>query len=151
MLWRRYSTIFLLFSLAAVPVSAGVLEGNCRVADQPAATLLIPYFEVDLSDSSGMTTLVSVNNASMKPSLARVVLWTDWGVPTLAFDLYLTGYDVQTLNLRDLFQGKLPVTGPDASSVGLLSDKDTIFAGCTGGGETGISPNLNAAETAWLR
>lgn len=151
MLWRRYSTIFLLFALAAAPASAGVLEGNCRVADQPAATLLIPYFEVDLSDPSGMTTLFSVNNASMKPSLARVVLWTDWGVPTLAFDLYLTGYDVQTLNVRDLLQGKLPVTGPDASSVGLLSDKDTIFAGCSAGGEGGISPNLNATEATWLR
>lgn len=150
MSWRRCSTIFLFFSLAAVPASAGVLEGNCRVADQPAATLLIPYFEVDLSDAAGMTTLASVNNASQRPALARVVLWTDWGVPTLAFDLYLTGYDVQTLNVRDLLQGKLPATGPDASSVGLLSDKDTIFAGCAGGAG-GIAPNLDATETAWLR
>ncbi|HEX6899587.1 MAG TPA: hypothetical protein VF789_07740 [Thermoanaerobaculia bacterium] len=151
MLWTRYSTIFFVsLALAAAPASAGVLEGNCRVANQPAATLLIPYFEVDLSEPTGMTTLVSVNNASARPALARVVLWTDWGIPTLAFDLYLTGYDVQTLNVRDLFNGKLPATGPDASSVGLLSNKDTIFTGC-GGGQGGISPNLDAAETAWLR
>ena len=44
-----------------------------------------------------------------------MVRWTDWGVPTLAFDIYLTGYDVQTLNLRDLFAGNLPMTVPDTS------------------------------------
>ena len=108
--------------IAAVPSSAGILEGNCRLADQPAATMLIPYFEVDLGDPAGQTTLFSVNNASAKSTLARVVLWTNWGVPTLAFDVYLTGYDVQTLNLRDLFAGKLPQTGPDTSNSGSLSD-----------------------------
>src|SRR4051795_13302792 len=86
----------LLAAVLPVPVSAGVVEGNCRLANQPAATLLIPYFEADLSDPSGQNTLISVNNASSKSALARVVLWTDWGIPTLAFDIFLTGYDVQT-------------------------------------------------------
>ena len=27
--------------------TAGAFTGNCRVGNQPAATLLIPYFEVD--------------------------------------------------------------------------------------------------------
>ena len=97
------------------------MAGSCRVANQPAATLLVPYFEVDLNDPDGATTLFSVNNASAKPALARMVLWTDWGVPTLAFDIYLTGYDVQTLNLRDLFTGTLPRTGPAISNTGALS------------------------------
>ena len=87
--WRR--ALFALGSsftfLTTGTVDAGVLSGNCRIGNQPAATLLIPYFEVDLGKPGGATTLLSVNNASAKPAIARVVLWTDWGVPTLAFDV----------------------------------------------------------------
>ncbi len=137
--------------IAAVPVAAGDLDGNCRIANQPAATLLIPYFEVDLTDTSGSTTLFSVNNASAKPVLARVVLWTDWAVPTLAFDVYLTGYDVQTFNLRDLLQGNLPTTGTAASPAGELSDPNVTFPGC----DNNATANLTAAPTrsqrTWLQ
>jgi hypothetical protein len=118
--------------LLGVPATAGVLSGNCRTAEQPAATLLFPYFEVDLQSAAGATTLISVNNASSRPTLARVVLWTDWSAPTLAFDIYLTGYDVQSLNLRDLLLGRLPGTGPVVSPQGSLSDENEVFAGCEG-------------------
>jgi hypothetical protein len=137
--------------LTTAAAKAGILDGNCRVADQPAATLLIPYFEVDLADMSGQTTLFSVNNASVKPALARVVLWTDWGVPTLAFDLYLTGYDVQTLNVRDLIQGKMPATGPEVSNVGKLSDANVLFTGCGNTGAAGVAPALDATQLAYLQ
>src|SRR5215218_4135209 len=123
---RHFLLFFFGALIAAVPSSAGILEGNCRLADQPAATMLIPYFEVDLADPAGQTTLFSVNNASAKSTLARVVLWTNWGVPSLAFDVYLTGYDVQTINLRDLFAGTLPQTGPDTSNSGSLSETGTL-------------------------
>jgi hypothetical protein len=136
---------------ATVPSQAGILEGNCRVANQPAATLLIPYFEVDLADMAGQTTLVALNNASAKPALARLVLWTDWGVPTLAFDIYLTGYDVQTLNVRDLFKGQLPVTGPAASNRGLLSDGNVLVAGCGSTGTAGITAAPSGSQLTWLR
>ena len=118
--------------LGAPLATAGVLYGNCRTAEQPAATLLIPYFEVDLQRTDGATTLISVNNSSSRPTVARVVLWTDWGAPTLAFDVYLTGYDVQSLNLRDLLNGKLPSTSQLASPKGELSDANTAFPGCDG-------------------
>jgi len=91
-----------------------------------------------MSDPNGATTLISVNNASAKPALARMVLWTDWGVPTLAFDIYLTGFDVQTLNLRDLFTGELPKTGPAVSNTGALSLSAADFPGC------GTSSSSNA-------
>jgi hypothetical protein len=152
---RHFHTLILFplaLLLAGAPSRAGVLDGNCRVADQPGATLLIPYFEVDLGDPQGQTTLISVNNASAKPTLARVVLWTDWSVPTLAFDIYLTGYDVQTLNLRDLFsQSKLPATGPEASNVGSLSSDSTLFTGCAGTGEAGIAEPLTPTQLAQLK
>src|SRR3954471_6038036 len=139
---RRPLSLFFLLATPwlAASASAGVLEGNCRVANQPAATLLIPYFEVDLGDPSGQTTLISVNNASSKSTLARVVLWTDWGVPTLAFDVFLTGYDVQTLNLRDLFQGNLPTTVPDAS-----------VAGCGSTGGEGPAATSTPLDFSYLR
>jgi hypothetical protein len=137
--------------LTAVPGQAGVLDGNCRVANQPAATILIPYFEVDLADPAGRTTLLSVNNASAKPAVARVVLWTDWGVPTLAFDIYLTGFDVQSLNVRNLLQGTLPTSGPEASNVGALSRTNVVFNGCGNTGKAGVTGPLNATEAAWLR
>jgi hypothetical protein len=58
---------------------------------------------------------------------------------------------VQTFNLRDLLAGKLPATGPEASNTGSLSETGTLFAGCGGSGAAGVSPQLSAADTAWLR
>jgi hypothetical protein len=108
----------------------------CTQDNVPAATLLLPYFEVDLEDTNGVTTLFSINNASATAVLAHVTMWTDESVPTLDFDIYLTGYDVQTLNVRDIFAGNLPRTasaGQDpADSIspqGLLS-QDINFASC---------------------
>lgn len=147
---QALQTALLGLLLAGGPALAGDLSGSCRVADQPAATLLIPYFEVELDDADGATTLISVNNGGSRSTAARVVLWTDWGVPTLAFDIYLTGYDVQTLNLRDLFAtGSLPVTGTRVSHVGALSTPaaQPKSSGC----ETAGVPRLNAAERQYLR
>jgi hypothetical protein len=76
----------------------------------PAATLLLPYFEVDLANPAGVTTLFSVNNASAAPQLAHVTFWTDQSRPTLDFTIYLTGYDVWTVNLGPLFRaGVIPL------------------------------------------
>ncbi len=118
--------------LSAAPVSAEL----CTVDNVPAATLLLPYFEVDLETGEGITTLISVNNSMADPVLAHVTFWTDESVPTLDFDLYLTGYDVQTINLRDIFNGHLPRTADDArdpgdaiSNQGALSG-DASFPGC---------------------
>ena len=56
---RGIALALALLTLPAVtPASAGVLSGNCRMANQPAATLLIPYFRVDLANPAGATTVV---------------------------------------------------------------------------------------------
>jgi hypothetical protein len=112
MMMKRSSwlTWALLLTLTA-PAAAGVLEEGCNFGARPAATLLVPYFEVELDDPGGLTTLLAVGNANQGPALARVVLWTDWGIPTLAFDVYLKKDDVETINLRDVFAGHLPETG----------------------------------------
>lgn len=91
---------------------------DCLVGPGMAATLLFPYFEVNLTTSAGVTTLLAINNGFAFPALTRVILWTDWGVPTVAFDLYLNGFDVQTINLRDVFNGIIPSTGAGADLSG---------------------------------
>lgn len=82
----------------------------CTIDDVPAATLLLPYFEVDLSDPNGVNTLFSINNASAAPALAHVTVWTDLSVPVLDFDVYLTGFDVETISMRNIVNGILPRT-----------------------------------------
>jgi hypothetical protein len=110
----------------------------CSLDKAPAATLLLPYFEVDLDRPLGRTTLFSVNNAVSTAVLTNITLWSDLGVPTLWFQMYLTGYDVQTINLRDVFNGLLPQTasaGQDPLDVisprGSLS-QDIDFPSCVG-------------------
>jgi hypothetical protein len=110
-----------------------------KTAPEPAATLLLPYFEQDLVHPRGPSTVFSVNNAAPAAVLAHIVIWSDLSVPVLDFNIYLTGYDVQTINLRDLLvNGMLPQTasaGQDPADTispkGVFS-QDINFASCTG-------------------
>jgi hypothetical protein len=90
----------------------------CTIDDVPAATLLLPYFEVDLDRANGVNTLFSINNAAAVAAIAHVTLWTDQSIPTLNFDVYLTGYDVQTLSVREIFAGTLPRTADRGADAG---------------------------------
>ena len=108
------------------------------ISNQPAATLLLPYFEVDLDNPQGVTTLFSINSATDDAVLTNVVIWSDLGVPVFNFNVYLTGYDVQAINLRDiLVTGLLPRTasfGQDPADTispkGPISS-DGTFASCS--------------------
>jgi hypothetical protein len=97
----------------------------CTIEATPAATLLLPYFEVDIDDPNGIDTFLSINNASASSVLTHVVVWTDMSVEALDFNIYLTGYDVQTFGLGlAIRNGVIPRTG-DANSVsprGAFSD-----------------------------
>jgi hypothetical protein len=106
---KKLISCFAVASLLALGGSAVAEIGT--VDDVPAATLLLPYFEVDLTTPGGVTTLFSINNASAAPALVHVVVWTDLSIHILDFNVYLTGYDVFTTNLRDLFiDGTSPQT-----------------------------------------
>jgi hypothetical protein len=131
---RKVVVCFALASLLALGGRA--FAEICTVDDVPAATLLLPYFEVDLGNPDGVTTLFSINNASATAVLAHVTMWTDESIPTLDFDVYLTGYDVQTINVRDIFNGFLPVTASagqdpkDTISPKGPASQDITFASC---------------------
>jgi hypothetical protein len=98
-------------------------DDSCDIALQPAATLLLPYFQVATgADRNGLTTLVTVVNTSSQPQIARATIWTDWAYPVITFDIFLTGYDVQPINLYDvLVNGRLPGGGSQNSPTGLRS------------------------------
>ncbi len=125
--------------LCLLGLSAPAFAEIGTIDDVPASTLLLPYFEVDLDNPTGVTTLFSVNNASASATLAHVTVWSTWSIPVIDWDIYLTGYDVQTINLRDIFiQGILPRTASDGqdptdtiSPQGPIS-QDINFASCTG-------------------
>ncbi|HEX2223525.1 MAG TPA: hypothetical protein VHN15_04895 [Thermoanaerobaculia bacterium] len=100
--------------LGLLALGGQAIADICATDNVPAATLLLPYFEVALDDANGVQTLFSINNASATAVLAHVVVWSDLSVPVLDFNIYLTGYDVQTINLRDIFvNGVLPRTASD--------------------------------------
>jgi hypothetical protein len=140
---RIFLTLTALTGLVTAAAPALAQPPEATVGDQPAATLLLPYFEVDLANPAGANTYFTVNNASASAVLAHVTVWSAMHVPVHTFNIYLTGYDVQQVNVRDVINGKLPVTasvGQDPldtnsptdgiSNKGLLS-QDINFASCS--------------------
>jgi hypothetical protein len=108
---RERALVLALFLALAAPDLALAEIGKPDVV--PAATLLFPYFEVDPGSMTGQTTLITIQNAAPDAVLTRVTLWTDLGVPTLGFDVYLTGYDILGINLFDVIaRGAFQRTAP---------------------------------------
>ncbi|MEZ0310907.1 MAG: hypothetical protein ACAI38_04000 [Myxococcota bacterium] len=105
----------------------------------PAATLLIPYFEVDVDSPTGVDTVFTIQAATASAALTNVVVWSDLGVPVLRFNVYLTGFDTQIISLREILSsGALPQTasvGQDPSNTispqGVFS-QDINYASCAG-------------------
>ena len=106
-------TALAVLALAGVAGSARAQSAEPFVGNRPGATLLLPYFEVDLANANGMTTLFSINNSSATAMLGHVTIWSDMGVPVFGFNVYLTGYDIQSINLRDVLTGQVPITASD--------------------------------------
>ena len=117
---KRLALVLTLLCLLALGGQA--FAELCTIDAVPAATLLLPYFAVDLGapPGTGIDTLFSINNASAAPAIAHVSIWTDWSQPVLDFDIFLTGYDVQSVSLYQVFvNGNLPVTADEQSDQGV--------------------------------
>ncbi len=109
----------IVLSLGSIVTPAGA--EMCTLDPVPAATLLLPYFEVDLDavPGAGVNTVFTIHNALPSPTIAHISFWTDWSQPVLDFDVFLTGYDAQTVDLYDaLVNGNLPVTADEQSDQG---------------------------------
>jgi len=89
-------------------------DDTCDISVHPAATLLLPYFEVDIRQpaNNAINTNFTITNVSQFPQVAHITIWTDRSFPVIDFNIYLTGYDVQGINLYDVIaRGQIPPTG----------------------------------------
>lgn len=115
--WALLATLVVAGSAFAVPARSGVAanatfatgspattnnDDSCDISVAPAATLLLPYFEVDLTSRAGEQTIFAITNVSAEEQVAHITLWTDYSFPVIDFNVYLTGYDVQTISLYDV-------------------------------------------------
>ncbi|MDP9190942.1 MAG: hypothetical protein M3P06_04480 [Acidobacteriota bacterium] len=83
-------------------------DDSCDISVAPAATLLLPYFDVNLANGQEDDTLFTITNVSNLPQIAHVTVWTDRSFPVLDFNIFLTGYDVQGISMFDvLANGRL--------------------------------------------
>ena len=104
---------------------------TCTIDQKPAATLLVPYFQISLNPDGSVPaggsanyrdTLVTIGNASDVNTLAHVTIYNRRSVAVLDFMLALTQWDIQPMSMLDLLgNGNLsalntPTAGPDAGT-----------------------------------
>ena len=131
------------------PALGRAAENAEHVTNEPAATLLLPYFEAQVpakigGKGKGINTLFSINNASASSALAHVTIWSDLGIPVINFDLYLTGYDVVRISMQDILNGIFPVTADAGSDPGNSSPPG---ASCPRTSTSRARPGRAAAST----
>ena len=103
--------------LLALGLASTAYANICAVDVVPAATLLFPFVEFDYDGgATGATTLFAITNVSNEAQIVHITLWTDYSIAILDFNVVLTGYDVQTINIRDILEnGMLPYEGNGAN------------------------------------
>lgn len=115
---KRFLTLALVGGLALGLTS--VAHANfCAFDAVPASTILYPFVAFDYNNPiDGTTTLYSVTNVSWEAQIVHFVLWTDYSLPIFDWNVVLSGYDVQTQNIRDfLYFGDLPNTGTSGTLI----------------------------------
>jgi hypothetical protein len=118
---KGLSFLLLLIAASAFAASPSTVnnDDSCDVTVGPAATLLLPYFEVDVSGNRTQDTLFTITNVTRLPQIAHVTVWTDWSFPVFTFNIYLTGYDVQGILINQILSGGVIAqnngTGPTTS------------------------------------
>jgi hypothetical protein len=85
--------------------------GPCDIGNNPAATLLVPYFSVGLEPGGDDTQVVLVNTSD-RPLVARVVVWNVDAWAVMGFNIWLYKHDVVPFSLRWLLvDGFFPNNG----------------------------------------
>jgi hypothetical protein len=152
------------FTFGAPGVAGGPTTTNnddsCDIGVAPAATLLLPYFEVDIANRT-QDTLFTITNVTRLPQIAHVTVWTDWSFPVLDFNIYLTGYDVQGISMNAVLGGTVAQangTGPTTAqsplgslSAGFTANPNFAAAGINCGNNPGpLNPTVVAAVRSAL-
>ena len=113
---KTLMTCLVVIALFAVAGTASAI--TCTVDQRPAATLLVPYFEVAynadgtlVTGAGARDTLVTIVNASAAPMIAHVTVFNERSVLVLDFNIALTGFDVQAMSIGQVLRGNLPRTG----------------------------------------
>jgi len=144
-------------------LAGGVAYANFCARDYvPAATLLVPYAVVDLNadgtpNGAGYTTILGVTNVSSTKQLIHVVLWDAQSNAVVDFDEVLSGYDVWTINFRDLLAGNFNVFDTGDSTKPAKDDGSgpkpgypqigDFWAGTTGTPAVPYGPSSNSYTT----
>src|SRR5215470_15602188 len=106
-------------AVAALFAIAGPASAITCTSDQhPAATLLVPYFQVSYDITGNLVstgigardTIVTIANASSAPMIAHVNVFDRYSILQLDFNVALTGFDVQAMRVSDILSGILPDT-----------------------------------------
>jgi hypothetical protein len=108
---KRFLTVALV-GVLALGLTSTAYANLCAFDPVPASTLLFPFVQYDY-DNPGTTTLFAITNVSEQAQIVHITIWTDYSVAILDFNVVLTGYDVQTINIRDILRdGFLPTYDP---------------------------------------
>ncbi len=131
-------------------------DDSCDIGVTPAATLLLPYFEVETATRS-VDTFFTVVNTGYLPQIAHVVVWTDWSYPVLDFNIFLTGFDVQSISMYDVIVNGIIAPIPNSTTLGGTSSSATASAGGVVlspvgpfSGTNTSNPNVNASTCGTL-
>jgi len=134
---KKFATLALVSALV-LGASSIVYANVCAFDAVPAATILFPFVSLDYNAPlTGTSTTFSITNVSAEAQIVHVTVWTDFSAAILDFNILLTGYDVISMNIRDiLINGQLPVTKYEAhtgtegvSANGPVSDANQLNAG----------------------
>ena len=145
---KRFVTLALVGALV-LGASSMVYANVCAFDAVPAATILFPFVSLDYNAPlTGTSTTFSITNVSAEAQVVHVTVWTDFSAAILDFNIILTGYDVISMNIRDIFiNGQLPVTRYEAhnGSEG-VSDNGPVSSGNTTSGASWILNALDAPQ-----
>jgi hypothetical protein len=137
----------IILALALALVGGAAYANFCARDIVPAASLLVPYIVVDADASgnpnpAGYTTLTVVTNVSSTKQLIHVTVWNAVSSAVVDFDEVLSGYDVWSINWRDVVTGDFE--NFDTSS------SPSFWTGTVGDAPSPFGPTTNNLPTTFV-
>jgi hypothetical protein len=103
----------ILIALVMALAGGAAYANYCARDYVPANTLLVPFVRVAMQsgwtapDPSGYTTLFAITNVSQEAQIVHISTYSILSEKFIDFDVILSGYDVITMNFRDIIAGHL--------------------------------------------